>query len=109
VARSTVWRLAARAHDLGAGPSPEDREKGWFKVRFVGEGGGRRVVTQVSGGDPGYTETAKMLVESALSLAHDDLPETAGQLTPAIAMGDALIERLQRGGITFEVLESGPA
>lgn len=93
----------------GDGPSPADRDKGWFKVRFVGEGGDRRVVTQVSGGDPGYTETAKMLAESALSLAHDDLPETSGQLTPAVAMGDALITRLQRAGITFEVLDSGPA
>ena len=29
----------------------------------------------------------------------------AGQLTPATAMGEALIERLQRAGIAFEVLE----
>ena len=58
----------------GSGPTPEQREKSWFRVRFVGEGGGRRVVTQVSGGDPGYGETSKMLAESALCLAHDDLP-----------------------------------
>jgi short subunit dehydrogenase-like uncharacterized protein len=89
----------------GDGPTPEQREKGWFKVRFVGEGGGRRVVTEVAGGDPGYGETAKMLSESALSLAHDDLPPAAGQVTTAVAMGDALIARLQRAGITFEVLE----
>jgi short subunit dehydrogenase-like uncharacterized protein len=37
-------------------------------------------------------------------LAHDDLPATAGQLTTAVAMGDALIERLQRLGISFAVL-----
>jgi short subunit dehydrogenase-like uncharacterized protein len=74
---------------------------------MVGEGGGKRVVAQVKGGDPGYGETAKMLAESALCLAHDDLPERAGQLTPAVAMGDALIDRLQRAGIKFEVLESG--
>ena len=74
-------------------------------MRFVGEGGGRRVVTEVAGGDPGYGETAKMLSESALSLAHDDLPPAAGQVTTAVAMGDALIARLQRAGITFEVLE----
>ena len=47
-----------------------------------------------------------MLAESALCLAHDDLPQTAGQVTTAVAMGDALIARLQRAGITFEVLES---
>jgi short subunit dehydrogenase-like uncharacterized protein len=90
----------------GEGPSPEQREKSWFKVRFIGEGGGRRVVTEVAGGDPGYGETAKMLAESALCLAQDELPPTAGQVTTAVAMGDALIDRLRRQGITFEVLET---
>ena len=90
----------------GDGPSPERRERSWFKVRFVGEGGGRRVVTEVAGGDPGYGETAKMLAESALCLATDNLPQTSGQVTTAVAMGDVLIERLRRQGITFEVLES---
>jgi short subunit dehydrogenase-like uncharacterized protein len=90
----------------GDGPSESERAKSWFKVRFVGEGGGERVVTMVSGGDPGYGETSKMLAESALCLAQDDLPVTSGQLTPAVAMGDKLIARLQRAGIGFEVLES---
>jgi short subunit dehydrogenase-like uncharacterized protein len=49
----------------GEGPSEEVRAKGWFEVTFVGEGGGKRVVTELSGGDPGYSETAKMLAESA--------------------------------------------
>src|SRR3954469_15007567 len=90
----------------GDGPSEDERAKGWFKVRFVGEGGGKRVLTMVSGGDPGYGETSKMLAESALCLAQDELPQTAGQVTTAVAMGDALIRRLQRAGIDFEVLES---
>jgi short subunit dehydrogenase-like uncharacterized protein len=90
----------------GDGPSEADRAKSWFRVRFVGEGGGKRVVTMVSGGDPGYSETSKMLAESALCLAQDDLPQTAGQVTTAVAMGDQLIARLQRAGIGFEVLES---
>jgi short subunit dehydrogenase-like uncharacterized protein len=58
----------------------------------------------VSGGDPGYDETAKMLAESALCLVHDELPQTAGQVTTAAAMGDALVDRLQKAGIAFEVL-----
>ncbi|KOU60886.1 saccharopine dehydrogenase [Streptomyces sp. MMG1533] len=90
----------------GEGPGPEKRAKSWFRVRFVGEGGGRRVYTEVSGGDPGYDETAKMFAESALSLAFDDLPPTAGQVTTAVAMGNALTERLQRAGITFRVARS---
>ncbi len=72
-------------------------------MRFVGEGGGRRVYTEVSGGDPGYDETAKMLAESALCLALDDLPSTSGQVTTAVAMGDALIGRLRDAGIRFRV------
>ena len=63
------------------------------------------MMTQVSGGDPGYGETSKMLAESALCLAHDDLPQRAGQLTPAVAMGQALIDRLQKAGIDFSVVE----
>jgi short subunit dehydrogenase-like uncharacterized protein len=87
----------------GDGPSEAEREKGWFNVRFVGEGGGQRVVTEVAGGDPGYGETAKMLAESALCLAADNLPETSGQVTTAVAMGAALRERLHAQGITFTV------
>ena len=33
------------------------------------------MIVEVSGGDPGYCETSKMLAESALCLAHDELPE----------------------------------
>ncbi|MEV1019606.1 saccharopine dehydrogenase NADP-binding domain-containing protein [Streptomyces sp. NPDC050264] len=87
----------------GDGPDEARRAKSWFSVRFVGEGGGRRVFTEVSGGDPGYTETAKMLAESAMCLAQDELPDTAGQVTTAVAMGDALIGRLRAAGLTFRV------
>jgi short subunit dehydrogenase-like uncharacterized protein len=88
----------------GDGPGEERRAKSWFKVRFVGSGGGKRVVTEVAGGDPGYDETAKMLSESALCLALDDLPKTAGQVTTAIAMGPTLRKRLMAAGITFRVI-----
>jgi short subunit dehydrogenase-like uncharacterized protein len=98
--------LLLRFIDPGEGPSPEQRGKSWFNVRLVGEGGGRRVVTEVSGGDPGYGETSKMLASAALCLAHDQLPQTAGQVTPAVAMGDALRSRLQHAGIRFAVIES---
>lgn len=87
----------------GDGPSPEQRAKSWFKVTFIGESAGQRVVTSVSGGDPGYGETAKMLAESGLCLAFDKLPAKAGQLTTVVAMGDALLKRLKKAGIKFEV------
>lgn len=100
-------KLLLKLKAPGEGPSEATREKSWFKVKFVGEGGGRRVVTEVSGGDPGYTETSKMLAESALCLAFDELPQSAGQVTTAEAMGDALLARLQRAGISFEILDAG--
>ncbi|MGW2984561.1 saccharopine dehydrogenase family protein [Streptomyces goshikiensis] len=90
----------------GRGPDAARRARSWFTVRFVGEGGGRRVFTEVSGGDPGYGETAKMLAESALCLAYDALPDRAGQLTTAVAMGDALLDRLQKAGIRFRVADA---
>ena len=100
-------KLLLKLKAPGEGPSPAERERSWFKVVFVGEGGGKRVVTEVSGGDPGYSETSKMLAESGLCLAFDELPERAGQLTTAVAMGDPLLERLQKAGIRFQVTESG--
>ncbi|MFF0791397.1 saccharopine dehydrogenase family protein [Streptomyces spiralis] len=90
----------------GEGPSAQKRARSWFSLRFVGEGGGRRVFTEVAGGDPGYDETAKMFAESALSLAFDDLPHTAGQVTTAAAMGNTLIDRLRAAGIIFRTAAS---
>lgn len=92
----------------GSGPDERRRAQSWFRVRFVSTITGDQdapVLTEVSGGDPGYDETAKMLAESALSLAFDDaLPDLAGQLTPVQAMGDALLARLQRAGMSFRTV-----
>ncbi|NYG56998.1 saccharopine dehydrogenase family protein [Nocardioides perillae] len=89
----------------GDGPDEGRRAKSWFSVDLVGETGGRTVHTRVSGGDPGYDETAKMLAEAALSLALDDNPTTSGQVTTAVAMGESLLARLQAAGMRFEVVE----
>ncbi len=102
-------KLLLKIKSPGEGPSESTRAKSWFKVTFVGAGGGERVVTEVRGGDPGYTETAKMLAESALCLAFDENPESAGQVTTATAMGDTLLARLQAAGIEFRVLEPAAA
>ena len=99
-------KALGKLKDPGEGPSPEQRERSWFRVRFRARADGPELRTQVSGGDPGYGETSKMLAQSALCLAHDDLPSLAGQLTPAVAMGQHLIDRLTREGIRFEVIES---
>lgn len=93
--------LMLKVKASGDGPSEEQRAGSWFTLTLVGEGGGTKVITTVRGGDPGYTETAKMLAESAMCLAYDDLPEVSGQATTAVAMGSALINRLQNSGIDF--------
>jgi short subunit dehydrogenase-like uncharacterized protein len=99
-----VRRTLIKRVPQGEGPSAERRARSRFSVRFVAEAGGTTVQTEVSGGDPGYDETAKMLAESALSLAFDDNPPSAGQVTTAVAMGDHLLERLQKANLRFEVL-----
>jgi short subunit dehydrogenase-like uncharacterized protein len=99
-----VRRWMGKRVPPGTGPSAEKRASSWFKVRFFGEGGGVRVVTEVAGADPGYGETAKMIGESALCLAFDDLPRTSGQQTTASAMGSALQTRLHAKGVVFTVI-----
>lgn len=89
----------------GEGPDEARRARSWFTVDFIAEGDGRSVHTRVSGGDPGYDETAKMLAESALCLAFDDNPATAGQVTTAQAMGENLLARLRAAGIRFDVVD----
>ena len=95
-------QLAKRAPKPGEGPSEEVRERGHWKVRLVGEDRGDRLVYLASDrADPGYGSTAKMLGESALCLALDPLASPAGLVTPSVAMGGFLLDRLRRAGLTF--------
>jgi short subunit dehydrogenase-like uncharacterized protein len=90
----------------GDGPSEETRRKGFFKfeIRTRTPGGAGYVATVIGQGDPGYQATAVMFGESALCLALDGdrLPEAAGVLTPATAMGSVLTDRLRAAGQTYE-------
>jgi len=58
-------------------------------------------------GDPGYRQTAKMVSEAAVSLALDGdlLPARYGVITPSVAMGSVLRERLCSRGMNFKVAE----
>jgi short subunit dehydrogenase-like uncharacterized protein len=89
----------------GTGPSESVRESGWFRmVVDARTEGGQRYRARVSApGDPGYAATAVMFGQSALALADGGLPDRAGSLTPATALGDALVERLRAAGHTYEV------
>ncbi|MGB0389155.1 MAG: saccharopine dehydrogenase family protein [Ardenticatenaceae bacterium] len=94
----------------GEGPSKEKRETGFYDLRFIATlADGSSAVGQVTGDmDPGYGSTAKMMAESAICLAKDEIPEISGVLTPSIAMGDALLHRLQESaGLTFSYRKGG--
>lgn len=94
----------------GEGPDAATRRAGWFRHRFLAAtASGRRYAARVSGpGDPGYAATAVMLGEAALALALDDaaLPDRAGSLTPATALGDALVDRLRARGFRLDAVRT---
>jgi short subunit dehydrogenase-like uncharacterized protein len=93
----------------GEGPNKEQRENGFFDLRQFGElPNGTIIKTRITGDrDPGYGSTSKMLAESGMCLASDDLPPGGGVLTPASAMGNALLSRLQKNaGLSFAYLSS---
>ncbi|KAJ3177493.1 hypothetical protein HDU85_005860 [Gaertneriomyces sp. JEL0708] len=101
----------------GSGPNKEAREAGYFVCKVVGEAeDGEKVLVTVKGvQDPGYGETSKMMAESGLALALErqkvgtkSAGVFGGQIkggvaTAATAMGDVLVERLRKAGMTFEV------
>jgi short subunit dehydrogenase-like uncharacterized protein len=91
----------------GEGPSEKVQRNGFFNLEIHSTTStGAKYVASVTGkGDPGYAATARMLGESALSLALDGdaLPVAAGVLTSAAGIGQPLISRLRRRGFTFDV------
>ena len=98
----------------GEGPSKETRDGGYFHTWVLGVGEAAdgaasgasppMVIADVksgTAGDPGYKATAQMAMESALCLAlqREDCSAEGGVLTPAAAMGDALVQRLIESGM----------
>ena len=89
----------------GTGPSENARERGYYKAETytTTSKGARYVATIAQRGDPGYKATSVLLGESGLALAldRDKLSDLRGVLTPAAAMGDALLERFPKAGVTL--------
>ena len=87
----------------GEGPSKKTRINGYYNLRFYLTLDKMTYVSKVLGDmDPGYGSTSKMLAESAICLALDEIPETYGILTPSVALGDSLLKRLEENaGLTF--------
>ena len=108
--KPTRWVVEKLVPKPGEGPSPEDQEKGFYDLRFVGKTtDGKTMITKVTGDrDPGYGSTSKMLGEAGLCLAFDVKEDVKGGFwTPASALDGKLLERLQaNAGLTFEVVET---
>jgi short subunit dehydrogenase-like uncharacterized protein len=89
----------------GQGPGEKTRRTGYFRIQIHTRtsAGVRYLATIEAQGDPGYAATSVMLGETALCLALDrnELPDRAGVLTPATAMGAALAARLRSAGHTL--------
>jgi len=93
----------------GEGPSEETMARGWFRTTLIGHTADGRSARARIGyrGDPGNRATLRILCEAGLALAFDGtkLPGGAkrgGVLTPATALGDALVPRLRDAG--FEIV-----
>ncbi|OBK95112.1 enoyl-ACP reductase [Mycobacterium asiaticum] len=90
----------------GSGPSEATRERGFYKVETytTTTSGARYVARMEQRGDPGYKATSVLLGECGLALAkdRDKLSDLRGVLTPAAAMGDALLDRLPAAGVSLQ-------
>ncbi|OBI96701.1 saccharopine dehydrogenase family protein [Mycobacterium asiaticum] len=90
----------------GSGPSEATRERGFYKVETytTTTSGARYVARMEQRGDPGYKATSVLLGECGLALAkdRDKLSDLRGVLTPAAAMGDALLDRFPAAGVSLQ-------
>jgi short subunit dehydrogenase-like uncharacterized protein len=99
--------FAGDTRQPGEGPSPEEREAGFYDLLFLGEtADGRSLRASVKGDrDPGYGSTCKILAETAFQLL-EDRSVAGGIWTPGAALGEPLIDRLQaKAGLTFTIEE----
>jgi len=91
----------------GEGPSEAEMDAGFLRVTGFGSGsGGSKVRASIYfPTDPGYRDTARMLVESGLALALDgaQIKVGGGLFTPASCQGDVLLRRLVDTGSTFVI------
>ena len=91
----------------GTGPKPEDLDAWTYRldVRATDARGATQDVVVDADGHPGYKSTARMVGEGALALADtmSGVPDGAGFLTPATALGLASLDRLGEAGLRFTI------
>jgi short subunit dehydrogenase-like uncharacterized protein len=88
----------------GEGPTPEERESGFYDILFVADyPDGRTARLSVKGKrDPGYGSTSRMIAETGIALLSTTKP--GGVWTPGALLETALVERLEaHAGLSFTV------
>jgi trans-enoyl reductase len=108
---AAAWGLGNRyfrrlriAPKSGRGPGERMRRRGHYRVEtYTTTTTGHRYMATFGQGSDAYNGTAVLLGESCLALAldRDRLSGLRGVLTPAAAMGDALLARLPAAGVSM--------
>lgn len=96
--------FGAKPPKPGEGPTPEERENGFYDVAFLAEmPDGQSLVYGVKGKyDPGYGSTSRMLAETGMALL--DCKAAGGVGTPGAFLGEDLVKRLEANAdISFAV------
>lgn len=105
---SPLRKLAQRMiPQPGQGPSAASMARGFFKIELIGQSAQGHKLRAIIGDslDAGNGATVKMMCESALALSENEnqLPKTAGVITPSFAFGDVLEQRLLAAGMRVDI------
>ena len=101
--------LGPDAPKPGEGPSKEELEAGSYDFMYIGRtaNGGKMVVSVKADADPCYGSTSRMISEAAVCLLKDATDTAGGIWTSAPAMGDHLLDRLEKNAGLVFTLEEG--
>ena len=103
IMRKLIRQLGPKSDE---GPTEEQIEKGFFKLQVIGKGANQKKASATLSfqGDAGNKATVAFLSECALGLIinQEELPPYKGFLTPVMAFGDILYQRLTAAGFKIE-------
>merc|ERR1719150_2451972 len=103
----SLLKSEGREFKEGEGPAVEDLSDAWSGFFLHAESSnGNQVKCSFVGAD-GYYETSRVAIETALTLRFDraKLPYKGGVLTPSVAGGVTLVDRLVASGVKFKMGE----
>jgi short subunit dehydrogenase-like uncharacterized protein len=103
-APAAAFDSAAKPPEPGEGPSKAERDAGFYDLLFIGiDADGKQVRAAVHGDrDPGYGSTSKIIAEAALCLVQECAGVPGGIWVPGAALGQKLLDRLPKAGVTFK-------